>query len=116
MDPEGNDDMSEANCSRTYALVLLVSCHTHYRQERQARLSRDPKVTIYTPKLINNATRFMLTPILIFIVLAPTIVCNRIESSTARLCVMIGATTTFITLLALLTKSRTIELAVAGAT
>lgn len=97
-------------------MSISLEIYTKHRQERQTNVSRDPQVTICTPNLINNVTRLVLTPILIFIVLVPAVLCSSIESSSARLGIMIGATTTFITLLALLTKSRTIELAVAGAT
>ena len=57
-----------------------------------------------------------MTPFVITLLLAPVIICNCIRSLTARLVVIIIATTTFIAVLSGSTKAKTIELVVAGAT
>jgi len=50
------------------------------------------------------------------LVLVPVIVCSTLNNMNARLAIMVVATNIFVMLLSLLTKSKTAELAVAGAT
>ena len=62
------------------------------------------------------ATRAIVALVIALLVLVPVIMCNKVNSLNARLAVMIFAATIFVTLMSLLTKSKMIELAVAGAT
>jgi hypothetical protein len=69
------------------------------------------------PRAFTDRTaRAIVAPVVTLLVLVPVIVCNEVNSLKARLAVMILATNIFVMLLSLMTKSRTIELAVAGAT
>ena len=65
---------------------------------------------------ITCVARVLLTPFIILLLLTPVIVCYSISSLTARLLVVITATTGFIAVLSGLTKARVVELVVAGAT
>jgi hypothetical protein len=55
-------------------------------------------------------------PLVIVLLFTPVIICNFVDNLTARLVVIITATTGFIAALSGLTKARTVELVVAGAT
>lgn len=60
--------------------------------------------------------RAIVAPLVTMLVLAPVIVCNAVHSPTIRLVVVILAANLFVMLLSMLTNSKMIELAVAGAT
>ncbi|KAH8650485.1 hypothetical protein BGZ61DRAFT_311176, partial [Ilyonectria robusta] len=76
--------------------------------------SRDPRVHIFPRSSTVTVARAILSPLIAFLLLAPVIVCNLIESMAARLVVMVGATVTFVFCVCLLTNARTVDLAVAG--
>jgi len=57
-----------------------------------------------------------MTPFIIMLLLAPVIICNCLTGLTARLCMIIIATTVFIATLSGSTTAKTVELVVAGAT
>ncbi|KAH8807489.1 hypothetical protein F5884DRAFT_857066 [Xylogone sp. PMI_703] len=82
----------------------------------QSSTSRDRRVHVFPRSLTTYVARMILTPLIIFFLLAPIIICNAITNSTARLATMVIATTVFVMLVSLLTKAKTIDLAVAGAT
>lgn len=66
--------------------------------------------------MTTRVARITLAPLIIFLLLAPVIICNAVVSLTARLATMVIATSIFVTLVSLVTKAKTVELAVAGAT
>ncbi|KAK3369082.1 hypothetical protein B0T24DRAFT_631648 [Lasiosphaeria ovina] len=82
----------------------------------QPNISKDPNVYIYSKPSTNSAARTLLTPFIICVLLAPVAICNAIGNPTGRLLVVTAATTVFVMALSLLTKSKVVELAVAGAT
>ena len=57
-----------------------------------------------------------MTPLILTLLLAPMVVCNYLSSLTARLAIVLLATTTFIIVLSGLTEAKTVELVVAGTT
>jgi hypothetical protein len=57
-----------------------------------------------------------MTPFVIVLLLAPVIVCSLVGSLAARLVIIITSTTSFVAVLSGLTKARTVEVVVAGAT
>ena len=71
---------------------------------------------IFPRSFTDQAVRGLLTLVIIFLLLAPVIICNALRSLSSRLGVMIAATCLFVMILSLLTRSKTVELAVAGAT
>lgn len=60
--------------------------------------------------------RLLLTPVLIILLLTPVVLCDIISNLTFRLVVIIVATSLFITILSVLSRAKTVELAVAGST
>jgi hypothetical protein len=71
---------------------------------------------IFPVSSIARAARILITPFIIVLLLMPVIICSFVNSLTARLVVITIATTSFMIVLSGLTKTRTVELAVAGAT
>lgn len=82
----------------------------------QPSISRDPNVHIFPASSITRAARILMAPFIIVLLLMPVIICSFVNSLTARLVVITIATTGFMVVLSGLTKTRTVELAVAGAT
>ena len=71
---------------------------------------------IFPRSSVTQIARMLMTPFVVILLMAPVVICNLVGSLTARLVVIIAATTGFIAVLSGLTKARTIELVVAGAT
>ena len=63
-----------------------------------------------------RATRTLILALIIFLLLVPVVVCRAVDGATARMIVIIISTILFITTLFNLTKARTVELFIAGAT
>lgn len=94
-------------------LVRLQKC---LGQRTKLGISRDPNVQIFPRESILWIARILLIPFITVLLLAPVIICSIVPSLSSRLTVIIIATTCFIGVLSSLTKARTVELAVAGAT
>ncbi|KAL6798173.1 hypothetical protein J3E68DRAFT_399171 [Trichoderma sp. SZMC 28012] len=77
---------------------------------------RESRIYIFPPLLIKRAVRVFLVPLITVLLLTPVIICNFIDGLTARLVVVVFATTGFIAALSCLTKIRAIDLIIAGAT
>lgn len=65
---------------------------------------------------IIRIARVLMTPFIVTLLLAPVIVCNHLNSFTARLITIITSASVFIAVLSGSTKAKTTELIVAGAT
>ncbi|KAL6818970.1 hypothetical protein V8C40DRAFT_268551 [Trichoderma camerunense] len=78
--------------------------------------SLEPAIYIFPPSLIKRAVRAFLVPLITVLLLTPVIICNFIDGLTARLVIVVFATTGFIAALSCLTKIRAIDLIIAGAT
>ncbi|KAK3386537.1 hypothetical protein B0H63DRAFT_467931 [Podospora didyma] len=104
----------------TWLGVLVESCrvlfYTRVGHHSRHNASRDPNVHIYPRSSTTWVARMLMTPFAVVLLMAPVVICNLVSSLTARLIVVIAATTGFIAALSGLTKPRTIELVVAGAT
>lgn len=77
---------------------------------------RESDIYNFPPLLMKRAVRAFLVPLVTFLLLTPVIICNFIDGLTARLVVVVLATTGFIAALSCLTKIRAIDLTIAGAT
>lgn len=71
---------------------------------------------IFHKESVEMKARLLLTPALILVLLTPVIICDILPDLTQRLIVIIVATSLFITLLSVLSRAKTVELAVAGST
>jgi hypothetical protein len=85
-------------------------------QHQPFGLSRDPKVHIMHKASTTRTARILMTPFVVTLLLAPVIVCNHLDSLTARLVTIIVAAVIFIAVISGSTRAKTTELVVAGAT
>lgn len=93
-----------------------VKFGVHFQTRESRRPSRDPDVHVFSPSSIGRAVRIRLAPFIAILLLAPVVVCHLVGSLTARLIIVIFATSGFIAILSSFSKARAIELTVAGAT
>ena len=78
--------------------------------------SRDPKVHIFSAPLLYRRARILLAPLVTTLLLTPVVICNFLASLSSRLAVVVFATSVFVAVLSVLTRAKTIDLIVAGAT
>jgi hypothetical protein len=79
-------------------------------------VSSDPNVHLMPRSPVIRTARFLMTPLIVTLLLAPVIVCSCLTSLIARLLTIVIAATTFTAVLSGSTKAKTVELVVAGAT
>ncbi|KAL7934282.1 hypothetical protein V8C35DRAFT_39002 [Trichoderma chlorosporum] len=79
-------------------------------------MSQAPTVHLFPQSSIRRTVRALLAPLFTFLLLAPVIICNFVGGLTARLIIVILATTGFIAALTCLTNIRAVDLIIAGAT
>ncbi|KAG8356631.1 hypothetical protein FVEN_g5676 [Fusarium venenatum] len=79
-------------------------------------ISRDPRVHVFPISSTRKVARMLMSLFITILLLSPVIVCNAVQSLSARLFIIVIAASTFVSLLAGLTKANTVELVVAGAT
>ncbi|KAI2464030.1 hypothetical protein F4781DRAFT_440014 [Annulohypoxylon bovei var. microspora] len=96
--------------------TVVTTCLALFSKGHQDNKSDDSMVHIFPRTFTNKVTRLLLTPLVIFFLLVPVMICNALSSSTSRLIILILAAVTFITAMSLLTKSKTIDLATCSAT
>ncbi|KAJ8112231.1 hypothetical protein OPT61_g5358 [Boeremia exigua] len=84
--------------------------------DQEFGISNDPKVHIMPQASIARAARVLMTPFIVTLLLAPVIICNYLDSLTARLVVIVSAASIFIAVLSGSTRAKATELVVAGAT
>ncbi|KAM6487649.1 hypothetical protein HDV62DRAFT_350364 [Trichoderma sp. SZMC 28011] len=82
----------------------------------KAQNPQESDIYIFPPSLIQRAVRVFLVPLVTVLLLTPVIICNFIDGLTARLVIVVFATTGFIAALSCLIKIRAIDLIIAGAT
>ncbi|KAI0549743.1 hypothetical protein F4679DRAFT_584206 [Xylaria curta] len=79
-------------------------------------VSRDPNVHIFSPSFLRVAVYILVAPFITVLLLTPVIICNFVSQLLARLIIVVAATITFVSVLSGVSKARTIELIIAGAT
>ncbi|KAK8093409.1 hypothetical protein PG997_000094 [Apiospora hydei] len=95
---------------------LLVDRYKGFRAISQHEFSTDPNVYLYSGPLIKRTARVLMLVIITSLLLVPVVVCILIDSVWARICVIITSTVIYLSILSHLTKSKMIELILAGAT
>jgi hypothetical protein len=79
-------------------------------------MSDDPNVYIYSGPLIQSIAKALLLLLITLLLLMPVVVCNIISTTSVRIVVVMVSTVSYLLVLSVLTKSRTMELVLAGAT
>ncbi|KAK0717750.1 caspase domain-containing protein [Lasiosphaeria miniovina] len=93
-----------------------VSLYTRIGYDPRLNASRDPNVYIFPRSSITWVARMLMTPFVVVLLMAPVIICSLVGNLAARLVIIVAATTGFVAVLSGLTRAKTIELVVAGAT
>ncbi|KAH7304139.1 hypothetical protein B0I35DRAFT_363654, partial [Stachybotrys elegans] len=78
--------------------------------------SLDPSVYHFTGHIIKRIATTVLLCIITLLLLMPVVICNLVETMFIRIIIVILSTIVYLITISLLTRSRTIELMVAGAT
>ncbi|RYP68848.1 hypothetical protein DL771_006466 [Monosporascus sp. 5C6A] len=86
------------------------------RERDGSAISRDPYVHIFSKSAISRTSRILMIPFVTALLLTPVVICNSLNTLIIRLIVIIISTSSFISVLSGLTKARTTELVLAGAT
>ncbi len=79
-------------------------------------MSANPSVFIYSGRLIKAIAKAIMLFLITFLLLTPVVVCILVDNILARILIIIISIACYLTILARLTKSRMIELILAGAT
>ncbi|CAI6337693.1 unnamed protein product [Periconia digitata] len=94
----------------------LIRFYSKFRKSPQFDLSVDPNVYLYSGSLIKQVARALLLCLITFLLLMPVVICNITGSTSVRIFVIMISTILYLSILFSLTKSRTMELVLAGAT
>jgi hypothetical protein len=96
---------------RHIARIALIITQSRYRS-----LSDDPNVYFYPSLLIRRIAKTLLLLAITLLLLLPVVVCNIVNSTSIRIAIVMISTVSYLFILSVLTKSRTMELVLAGAT
>ncbi|KAI0383371.1 hypothetical protein F5Y04DRAFT_33591 [Hypomontagnella monticulosa] len=94
----------------------LIQLCSGFLKNRFRNASNDPNVHIYLGPLVPQVARAILLLVITLLLLMPVIICNIIETTSSRIAIVIASTVSYLIVLSTLTKSRTMELVLAGAT
>ncbi|KAH6696606.1 hypothetical protein BKA61DRAFT_623295 [Leptodontidium sp. MPI-SDFR-AT-0119] len=94
----------------------LIRFYRGFRKSRFHDISIDANVYIYSGPLTKRAARALLLFLITLLLLMPIVICKSISTISIRIIVITISTVSYLLILSWLTKSRTIELVLAGAT
>ncbi|KAF3034659.1 hypothetical protein E8E12_001493 [Didymella heteroderae] len=95
---------------------VLIRCYQGFRKDPHYDLSKDPNVYLYSGPLIKRIARVLLLSLITSLLLMPVIICNVTDTTSIRIVIVMVSTIIYLSILAELTQSKTMELVVAGAT
>jgi hypothetical protein len=85
-------------------------------QRPQFDLSRDPNVLIFSSTLLKRITRGLIAWVVVLVLLVPVIAISAVERVAIRMGIIVVASAVAIMMLALMTKIKTWEMFLGGAT
>ncbi|KAK2009605.1 hypothetical protein LZ32DRAFT_589796 [Colletotrichum eremochloae] len=94
----------------------LIRLWRGFRKSRHHDISNDSNIYIYSGTLIRRTARGLLLLLITVLLMLPVVVCNIVNTASARIIVVMVSTICYLLVLSGLTNSRTMELVVAGAT
>ncbi|KAJ3577751.1 hypothetical protein NPX13_g2818 [Xylaria arbuscula] len=94
----------------------LIRHYHGFRKGTFHDISNDPNVYIYSGPLIRQAAKALLLFLITILLLTPVVICNIINATSSRIVIVIASIISYLLILSSLTKSRTMELTLAGAT
>jgi hypothetical protein len=93
-----------------------MRCLLRSLQNLRLNVSRNPKIYILPSSFLGRVGRPLLAIILVLLLFVPVVVVGALPKLVARLVVTLLASSIFIIVLSMLTKARTVEVFMAGAT
>jgi hypothetical protein len=102
-------------CTRTQTRQVEVNTELA-EQSRFHDISNDPHVYIYSGPWVKRIARAFLLLLITLLLLTPIIICNIVSNTLSRIIVVMVSTICYLVILSWLTRTRTIELILAGAT
>ncbi|KAE9378767.1 hypothetical protein N431DRAFT_499509 [Stipitochalara longipes BDJ] len=109
-----NDDtVSRLEC---WVEDILIRFYKDFREDPHYSVSRDSNVYIFSGSLIGRIARTLILTIIIFLLLAPVLVCNSLSNTTSRIITIVISTIVFLFTISALTRAKTVETFLAGAT
>ncbi|KAB8228995.1 uncharacterized protein BDW43DRAFT_303436 [Aspergillus alliaceus] len=100
----------------TWVEDQLIRYYSGFRNGPYHDASNDANVYIYSGSLIRRAAKALLLFMITMLLLAPVILCNITHSVSLRVIIIMAFTISYLLILSILAKSRTMELIIAGAT
>ncbi|CZR56216.1 uncharacterized protein PAC_06104 [Phialocephala subalpina] len=95
---------------------VIMFCYRIFKKRPKIDLSRDPNVFIFSSPLLKRITRSLIAWIVVLILLIPVIIINAVSKVAIRMGVIVVASAVVIMTLALMTKVKTWEMFLGGAT
>ncbi|KAK0113057.1 hypothetical protein ONS95_014763 [Cadophora gregata] len=87
-----------------------------FRKNHLHNISNDPNVYIYSGRRIQRTAKAVLLFLITLLLLMPVIICNFVDTISIRITIVMISTISYLLVLSGLTRARTIELIIAGAT
>jgi Cu/Ag efflux pump CusA len=78
--------------------------------------SQKVKIFDYSGPLAKTTAKALLLCLIIALLLFPVVICNLVRDSMARIFIVMASTVVYLSILSVLTRSRSMELVLAGAT
>ncbi|KAK4208936.1 hypothetical protein QBC37DRAFT_451551 [Rhypophila decipiens] len=94
----------------------VIDNYGDFRKRPGFQASTNPSVFIYSGGLIKATAKVTMLFLITFLLLTPVVICIFVDSIPARIIVIIVSTACYLSVLARLTRSRMMELILAGAT
>ena len=94
----------------------LVRYYRNFRKLPGFNISANENVYVYSGSLVKGIATALMLFMMTFLLLTPIAICIAVDSIPARILIIFVSTAVFLTVLSKLTRSRMIELILAGAT
>ncbi|OSS51608.1 hypothetical protein B5807_03238 [Epicoccum nigrum] len=100
----------------TWVEEKLAKYWQGFRKSRYNDRSTNPNVYIYQGPLVHRTAKAILICLITLLLMMPIIMCNLVTTIAVRILIILICTVLYLLILSWLTKSRTMELTLAGAT
>ncbi|KAK4222723.1 hypothetical protein QBC38DRAFT_489203 [Podospora fimiseda] len=108
--PSGDSALHQLEC------WIEDKFRSYFRKSPYHNVSTDPNVFIYNGSWIRRITKGILLILITILLILPVVVCNLVSTLSLRILIVMACTISYLVILLALTKSKTMELVVAGAT
>ncbi|KAI1123527.1 hypothetical protein F5Y10DRAFT_51181 [Nemania abortiva] len=106
----------DAAVSQLEVWVEHKLCDFGFLQSRSHASSTDPNVISYSGSLVKQLAKALLLLLITALLMLPIVICNLCSSISVRIIIVMASTITYLIILSSLTRSKTVELILGGAT